>query len=211
MANKEKVELKTLLYQNEIKEYEKQLKNLDQQKHEWLGYGRAYSDANEVFKILFKDLKYGLDWLGFEEDEKEKMIQENPNCTPKVEVTEREGFKIAEFLKPAHHLISVRLQKAKGEPSLFEAQKNVINRQIDRLGKAIEYEQNKLLEEETGTDVLNDPWDEVNADESEMKEPTKEISDSSENSGNSESDSEDSKENSRVVKIFGKKKKKKKK
>jgi hypothetical protein len=160
MSNQSKAELKILIFEKEIEEYKRQLKIANEQKFSWMGCKLAYEEANEIFKVLFKDLKYALDWLGKDENEKKTLIEKNPNCVPKVQVTESEGFKIAEFLKPAHQLVSLKLNKSKREPELFEAQKTVLNRQIDRLNRYIIAERNKDFSKE-----VDDPFDELNKED----------------------------------------------
>ena len=158
MANREKAELKILVYESEITEYQQQIHNIEEQRHQWEGYHRAFAEVNDLFKVLFRDLKQALDWQEMTEEQRNEL-RKNPDNVPKIEITNDQGFKIGEFLKPAHQLVGLRYQYAGAEPEKFTAQKVVLDRQIIRLQKLIEYERTKPVEE-----VLSDPWNDLNVD-----------------------------------------------
>jgi len=160
MANREKAELKILVYESEIEEYRRQIRGIEEQRQQWAGYHRAFTEVMDLFKVLFRDLKKALDWQEMTAEQRDEA-RKNSDNVPKIEVTNDEGFKIGEFLKPAHQLVGIRWQHAGAEPEKFGAQKVVLDKQINRLEKLIEYERTKPVEA-----VLSDPWNELNTEKS---------------------------------------------
>ena len=57
MANKDKVNLKISIFQDEIGEYEKQIENLKEQKGLWMGYEKASKESLETINQAFKEIK----------------------------------------------------------------------------------------------------------------------------------------------------------
>lgn len=150
MANKEKSQLKILIYQDEIAQIEKKLKSIREQKLIWQGYGKAVNESREIYNQLFLFIRQAMDWQKMSEKEREAVKKTDPEKVPKFEITEEEGAKIAAVLRPAQNLITSLSQRAAAEPGQYAAIESALVEQVQRLQAQIDFEANKDTEGEAG-------------------------------------------------------------